>query len=412
METSFAGSFGSGKPVIAILGEYDALFELSQKAGVAEKQPVEPGGCGHGCGHNGLGIGALAAAVAMKDYMSEKKLSGTVRYYGCPAEEMGGGKVYMVRDGIFEDADIALTWHPSDINTIHGSTLAFYSAYFKFNGISAHAGACPHLGRSALDAVELMNIGVNYLREHVVEQARMHYAITDAGGPSANVVQAHAEAVHVVRAPKAHQTREIFDRIAKIAHGAALMTETTVETVFDVGYSNYLPNGVLGELMHEKLSQLGPYEIDQADIDFARKLYATLTPSQKQTAAASVPDRAALSASEEKGIVHFIKPYSVYAMSCSTDVGDVSWVVPTASVMTATYALGTPGHSWQTVSQGKSALFHKGMLLAGKVIALTGIHILEHPELIEKAKAELLETLGGEAYICPVPPEARPLASR
>ena len=415
METAFAGSFGSGKPVVAILGEYDALFGLSQQAGAAEKKAVTPGAAGHGCGHNALGIGALAAAVAVKDYLREKNLPGTVRYYGCPAEEVGSGKAYMARDGVFDGVDAVLTWHPGDMNEVWGcSCLAVTQAYFKFRGASSHAAAAPELGRSALDAVELMNVGANYLREHVIPEARIHYAITNAGGLSPNVVQSEAEALYVVRAPKLRQAKEIFDRVVGIAKGAALMTGTELELVFDSGYTDYLPNDTLSRLMAEKMAELGAWEPDGGDVRFAKEIGSTLTPVQRATADARVRGPEQRKTIRETGLAGFVLPYrrTDAAMPGSTDVGDVSRVVPTAQATAATWAFGTPGHSWQVVAQGKSGLCHKGMLLAAKTIALTAAELFEHPETVEAAKAEWRESMDGEAYVCPIPAEVKPAAVR
>lgn len=415
MKTAFVGSYGSGKPVIGILGEFDALFGLSQEAGIAEKKALAEGASGHGCGHNALGVGALAAAVAVKDYMKEKNLPGTIRYYGCPAEEVGSGKAFMAREGVFDDVDAALTWHPGDLTEVWGSSsLAVTQAYFKFSGSSSHAAAAPHLGRSALDAVELMNVGANYLREHVIPEARIHYAITNAGGLSPNVVQANAEVLYVARAPKFRQAKEIFDRIVKIAEGAALMTGTTFETVIDSGYTDYIPNDTLSLLMSEKLKDLGAWKPDAEDIRFAKDIGATLTSTQKSTANARIREQEELAVIRENGIASFVRPYrkTDIPMAGSTDVGDVSWIVPTAQLTAATQAFGTPGHSWQVVSQGKSGICHKGTLLAAKTIALTAAELLEQPQIVEKARSEWEKTLNGESYLCPIPPEVKPAALR
>ena len=246
LQTSFIGSFGSGNPVVAILGEFDALPGLSQKKGLTKNEPISAGGHGHGCGHNLLGTGAFAAAVSIKEYMQQTGLKGTVRYYGCPAEENGSGKAYMTRAGLFDDVDFALSWHPETKPIIMNfSSLANYAVRFIFNGKSAHAAAAPHLGRSALDAVELMNVGVNYLREHMIPEARIHYAITDTGGNSPNVVQAHAEVAYLIRAPKKKQVIDLSNRVNDIAKGAALMTGTKMEAVFEGAASDLIPNNTL-----------------------------------------------------------------------------------------------------------------------------------------------------------------------
>src|SRR5690625_4326122 len=276
--TAFIGSFGSGKPVVAILGEYDALAGLSQEAGVAEHKPIEKNGNGHGCGHNLLGTGAFAAAVAVKDYMKENNIAGTVRFYGCPAEENGDGKAYMVRDGLFDDVDFSLTWHPAPANAVSAmNALANYQVYFRFKGRSAHAAAAPHLGRSALDAVELMNSGVNYLREHIIPQARVHYAVTNTGGYSPNVVQSDAEVLYLIRAPKVDEVEKIYQRIIKIAEGAALMTETEMELEFDSGASDLIKNRTIDNVMLENYHKLGTPDFAEEEIKFAEKIQETLS---------------------------------------------------------------------------------------------------------------------------------------
>ncbi|WP_026576952.1 M20 family metallopeptidase [Bacillus sp. UNC438CL73TsuS30] len=404
LQTGFIGSYGNGKPIVAILGEFDALTGLSQKKGLADHDPVVAGGNGHGCGHNLLGSGAFAAAVAIKDYMKQTGLQGTVRFYGCPAEEAGSGKAFMARAGLFNDVDLALSWHPSTIPTIWNvNTLANYSATFKFNGKSAHAAAAPHLGRSALDAVELMNIGVNYLREHMIPEARVHYAITDAGGTSPNVVQPHAEAVYLIRAPKKQQVKELYERVYNIAKGAALMTGTTMEVEFEGTASNLIPNTTLAEIMYKNLTAVGAPSYDEFDHQFAKKIRTTLS-QEDLDADLSGLDRETVKKLKNKDIVDVIPPLgNEGALSGSTDVGDVSWVVPTMQCMTTCFALGTPLHTWQVVSQGATPIAHKGMLQAGKVIACTAIEALQNQDILEKAKLEWKARLEGEPYISLIP---------
>lgn len=420
METAFIASYGSGKPVIGFLGEFDALYGLSQEAGIAEKKPLEEGGKGHGCGHHALGVGALAAALAVKEYMKENKTRGTVKYFGCPGEEIGCGKVYMAREGCFDDLDAAITWHPFNANGVMNSnSLATCAALFKFHGISSHAAASPHLGRSALDAVELMNIGVNFLREHVEQETRLHYAIIDAGGRNPNVVQAEASVMHEMRAPKLSQITDLYERIVDIAKGAALMTGTKFDVVFEMAASNLLNNNVLQSVIYEKFMEVGPVPVDKNDIEFAKKLRETLHEQQKKfdaglAVAMFKADSGVISQISGKEIIDILYPYDsaeTQAMA-STDVGDVSWIVPTAQIMTACYAKDTAGHSWQMVAQGKSNLCHKGLLQAGKVMALAGAELLENPLLVEKAKEELDRRRGGERYKCPIPPDVKPSASR
>lgn len=283
IETAFMGTCGSGKPIIAFLGEFDALTGLSQSGGIALPNPQQVGGNGHGCGHNLLGTGSLAAAIALRDYMQEHNIKGTVRYYGCPGEEIGGGKTFMAREGVFDDVDIALTWHPGTTNNIMSvATLACYEVYFKFKGKSAHAAASPHLGRSALDAVELMNIGVNYLREHIIPEARVHYALTNTGGSSPNVVQAEAEVLYFVRAPRVSQTEDIYQRICDIARGAALMTGTEVDIDLASALSNVIPNTTLEQVMHENFVKLGVPSYTDEELQFARAIRETLSEEEKR----------------------------------------------------------------------------------------------------------------------------------
>ncbi|MFK2827050.1 M20 family metallopeptidase [Bacillus sp. B190/17] len=409
LRTGFIGSYGIGKPVVAILGEFDALTGLSQKKGFAEHEPVAAGGHGHGCGHNLLGAGAFAAAVAIKDYMEQTGLQGTVRYYGCPAEESGSGKAFMARAGLFDDVDLALSWHPSTVPAIWNvSTLANYSVTFKFNGKSAHAAVAPHLGRSALDAVELMNVGVNYLREHMIPEARVHYAITDTGGASPNVVQPHAEVVYLIRAPKKQQVKDLYERVHNIAKGAALMTGTTVEAVFEGTASNLIPNTTLAGVMHKNLTAVGVPFYDEFDQQFAKEIRATLSQEDVDASLAGL-DKETSKKLKDKDIVDVIPPLGdETALSGSTDVGDVSWFVPTMQCLTACWALGTPFHTWQVVSQGAMPIAHKGMLQAGKVIACTAIDAMESTDIIEKAKREWKERLEGEPYVSLIPENVVP----
>jgi aminobenzoyl-glutamate utilization protein B len=403
METAFVASYGSGGPIVALLGEYDALASLSQKNGVARKEPVVEGGSGHGCGHNLLGVGALAAAVALRHYFEAHNISGTIRYYGCPAEEGGGGKGFMARAGLFDDVDFALTWHPDDTPAVYSFyVLATRHARFKFTGRSTHAALYPHLGRSALDAVELMNVGVNYLREHLIPEARVHYAVTNTGGVAPNVVQAEAEVHYQMRAPQAAQVREIYERICKVARGATMMTETEVEISISTGFSNLIPNTTLETVMQKNLEALGIPAYDDEELAFAREIRATFTDAER--------DNYRYPAMRGKELPDVIAPYQPKSglLTVSTDVGDVSWVVPTAQFRGAIRAMGTPAHSWQAVAQGITSFAHKGMLHAGKVLASTAIDILSQPHLIDAAKAELKEALDGETYECPIPPEVPP----
>lgn len=413
LETGFVASYGSGKPVVAVLGEFDALPGLSQKKGLTTYKPDKPDGNGHGCGHNLLGTGSLAAAFAIKAYMEKSNLPGTVRYYGCPAEENGSGKAYMTRAGLFDDVDFALSWHPSTKPVIMNyKSLANYAVRYVFRGKSAHAAAAPHLGRSALDAVELMNVGVNYLREHMIPEARIHYAITNTGGDSPNIVQAHAEVSYLIRAPEKQQVVELSKRVADIAKGAALMTGTEVEAVFEGAASDLIPNHTLAEVMYNNLTAVGVPTYDAADIAFAKEIMDSLSPEER-SAALSGLDAQTAEKLKGKAIADVIPPFQDVSMfPGSTDVGDVSWIVPTMQCMTACWALGTPFHTWQVVAQGTMPIAHKGMLQAGKIIAATAIEVMENPQLLEKAKAEHKERLGGDTYFSLIPENQVPPRKR
>lgn len=405
IKTAFIGSFGSGKPVVAILGEFDALSGMSQKKAQAKQEPEVPGGNGHGCGHNLLGTASLAAAVAVKQYMEENNIKGTVRYYGCPGEEGGSGKTFMARAGLFDDVDFALCWHPMGYNSIMAvESLANYQVYFKFRGKSSHAAASPHLGRSALDAVELMNIGVNYLREHIIPEARVHYAVTNTGGLSPNVVQAYAEVLYLVRAPKVDQVQDIYERVCKIAQGAALMTETELEIVFDKACSNLVQNKVLEQVMYRNYQELGVPAFDEQELKLAKDVRATLSPEERSTSQKESPD------GPDVDMVTWLNPYTgaTIPLNGSSDVGDVSWITPTAQCTTACFVNGSTLHSWQWVTLGATSIAHKGMLHAGKVMAATAVDMLNNPEWIDQAKAELKQRLGGKPYVCPIPEGVQP----
>ncbi|HEX2944096.1 MAG TPA: M20 family metallopeptidase, partial [Rhodopila sp.] len=344
--TAVMGEAGQGGPVIAILGEYDALPGLSQEAGVAEQRPLPGNGYGHGCGHNMLGSAAMLAATAVKDYLEAKGIQGRVRYYGCPAEEGGAAKGFMARAGVFSDVDIAISWHPSSFAGIfQANSLANTRIDFAFHGRASHAAASPHLGRSALDAVELMSVGVNYMREHMPSDARVHSAILDAGGVAPNVVQAFAKVRYLIRAATLPELQALIGRVRKIADGAALMTETTVTSQVISAVSNLLGNTPLERAMQDNLERLGPPPFDDADRAFAREIQATLT---AEDIAASYR-RAGIPPQEGKPLCDLIIPMDAKPAGGlgSTDVGDVSWVVPTVQARGATYAIGTPGHSWQ-----------------------------------------------------------------
>ncbi len=404
--TALIGEWGEGGPVIAFLGEYDALPGLSQEAGVAEHKPIEAGGHGHGCGHNLLGSAALLAATAVKDWLAVNKAPGRVRYYGCPAEEGGAAKTFMVRSGAFDDADIAITWHPNSFWEVAVTpSLANTRADFIFTGRASHAAVSPHLGRSALDAVELMNVGVNYMREHMPSEARVHYALLDTGGIAPNVVQAHARVRYSIRDRDLPGMNALVARVHKIAQGAALMTETSVEMRIISAVSNVLDNTPLEQTLHRIMQELGPPHFDEADKAFATKIRATLTEGD----IASVYHSIGMEPTD-RPLADFIVPLEAKRnpQIGSTDVGDVSWVVPTVQVHAPTVAIGTPFHTWQIVAQGKSPHAHKAMVQAAKAMAALGVQALGDPDLISAARADLQKRTARTPYVNPLPDNVAP----
>jgi len=407
LPTAVMGEAGEDGPVIAILGEFDALPGLSQEAGVAQERPLVDGGNGHGCGHNMLGAGSMLAAAAVKDFLAENGLKGRVRYYGCPAEEGGSSKGFMVRSGVFDDVDIAISWHPAAFAGVNNPiSLACNEINFHFSGRASHASATPHLGRSALDAVELMNVGVNYMREHIPSDARIHYALIDAGGIAPNVVQANATVRYLIRSPDLPGLTPLVERVKKVAQGAALMTETTVEASTLSAVSNLVPNTPLEAAMRRHLEVLGPPPFDAADRAFASAIQATYGP--EEVAHALAPFEAA--GLIEGPLCEALVPAAARraSMSASTDVGDVSWVVPPVRRWGATYASGTPLHPWQMVAQGKSPAAHKGMVHAAKVMAAVAQQAFAEPELIAEAGRDFARRTAKVPYVCPLPEETQP----
>ena len=418
IETAFKASYGSGKPVIGILAEYDALTGLSQQAGAVERKEVVSGGCGHGCGHNMLGAGSLAAAFAIKKYLEDGH-SGTVIFYGCPGEEGGAAKAFMARDGLWKQLDAALTWHPEDCNeVITGGSNACIQVQYTFHGVASHAAGAPELGRSALDAVELMNIGVQFLREHMTDDARIHYAILDAGGRSPNVVQSASTVLYMVRSKHVAEAVKLQARVDKIADGAALMTETRYTRKFIDGTADCLPNRTLETLMHENFAALGVPQYTPEELDFAKKLAATYSSNQAVpgTGSRMQADYArkirALQQTSGHAMNDFLLPYFTGEAfrAGSTDVGDVSWLCPTAQCSVASIPNGCPGHSWQIVSCGTTSIAHKAALHAGRVIACTAIDLFAQPERLAQAKAEFDQAAEG-GYVCPIPPDAVPVVA-
>jgi aminobenzoyl-glutamate utilization protein B len=380
--TAFVATYGSGQPVIGILAEFDALPGLAQQA-VPEKKTIAGQAGGHGCGHHLFGAASVAAGVSIKKLIEEKKLTGTIKVYGCPAEEGGSGKVYMVRAGLFNNVDVAIHWHPGDGNGVTmTSALANSSAKFRFYGLSAHAAGAPERGRSALDAVESMNYMVNLMREHVPQETRIHYVIT-SGGKAPNVVPDYAEVYYYVRNPKRDNVKQIFERVVTAAKAAAMGTETKMEYEIIGGTHDLLLNRTLGEAMQVNLEKVGGVKYTPEEVDFAQKIQSSFT--YKAPAIATADS---------------VKPLKIEmdAGGGSTDVGDVSYALPTVGMRAATWAPGTPAHSWQAVACGGTEIGTKGMLVAAKTMALTAIDLFTKPALIEQSKAEFLKMKGDYKY--------------
>ena len=416
MPTAFVAEFGNGSPVIAFVGEYAALPGLSN---VAEpyQQPAVEGGPGHGCGHHMLGVASAAAAAAVKHWMQEHNVPGTVRYYGTPAEEGGGGKVFMARDGLFNDIDAALTYHPAFVNSASkGSCVAVTSAKFRFLGKSSHAGGAPHLGRSALDAVELMNVGANYMREHVLDGTRIQYIITD-GGQAPNIVPETAEVYYILRAEKAHYLIELADWLRDIARGAALMTKTTFTEHFESGYASMLPNYRIADVMSAALDAIGPTPFSEEDLRFAQQINDALGADNRAyieqaieasgfpkpgadllRAHADQPLLAANFPALDEGIIY----------KGATDVGDLSQCAPTGELNTACFPTCTPGHSWVNTAAGGMGIGHKGMMHAAKALALSAAAIFSDPELVQSIRTEFAEAMAGKTYQPLIPDGVKP----
>lgn len=413
LPTSFSARFGSGKPVIGLLGEYDALAGLSEVP--EEFRLHEPNGkpTGQGCGHNLLGMGAIAAALIAKEYLTEHPGEGTVIFFGTPAEEGGSGKAFMARDGVFDELDAAVTWHPSGTNEIGGtSSNANVQIKYIFDGVSAHAAGDPEHGRSALDALELMNMGTQFLREHMPSDARIHYAITDTGGKSPNVVQAHAEAIYLIRSPKNAAVKALAARVDKIAEGAALMTETKLTRIFMKGCSNCIINTTLNEVAYKNLCELPIPPLTEEEMAYVKKINSTVEapymPKAHVLATMNLEERAAFIEKCKADDFDFVMPLvEGPAMAGSTDVSDVSWVCPTVQVHTATWASRSPGHSWQNVAQGIGSAAKKRTYYAGEVMGATVIDLFHMPETLEKAKEELKQREPG-GYQCPIPKDVMP----
>lgn len=382
LDTAFYAEYGCGKPVVAILGEFDALPGLSQDAGVTEQRSSTAGKAGHGCGHNLLGTAGVAAVCALKIAMEAAGIRGTIRYYGCPAEEGGGGKCKMLLAGAFQDVDIALSWHPSTENGLYVAGTACASYIFSFKGLSSHANVAPHAGRSALDAAELMNVGANFLREHLKRTISIQYAFIDAGGPSSNIIPDHAKVSYTIRATSAQDVRETFSRLEKVAQGAALMTETTllpVEKKFQ--YANILPNDTLEDVVLANVDRVFPMKPTEEELEQAKQFQNV---GIKPDAGTPI-------------CVNFDKDKQRPSV-ITTDFGDVSWVVPAISFSVATAAVGTRVHHWSMTAQGKTNYAYRGMFSAALLMAYSACDIFEQPSLVNQAKIDLENILNGNNY--------------
>ena len=413
INTAFVAEWGQGKPVVGFIGEYDALPGLSQKV-QATREPVTDGAPGQGCGHNLLGTGCLASAVAIKRWLEATGTPGTVRYYGCPAEEQISGKTFMARAGAFDDLDAALNYHPSSINAPgKGSAVGVYDLTFRFHGRTAHAGGSPHKGRSALDAVELMNVGVNYLREHVTEKVRIHYAIT-RGGDAPNIVPAEAEVWYFVRAHERDELAEVAERVFKIAQGAALMTETSVERIFAGACSSVLNNHYLADLQYAAMQEIGPIPFTEQEKAFAQAIndaYPDWNPKH-MFAHLEVPPEMTETVESLRGQPLIAENLPAmdhrHIGTGSTDVGDVSWITPLSMLNTACFATGAAGHSWGVVATSGMSIGHKGMLHAAKIMALTAADLYADPEHLSQARQEFEKATRDNPYVTPLPDDVKP----
>ena len=379
MPTAFMATYGTGKPVIGILGEFDALPGISQEA-VAELKPIANQKAGHACGHHLFGTASAAAAIEVKNWLMANKKQGTIRFYGTPAEEGGSGKVYMVREGLFKDVDVALHWHPGNGNGASpANSLANKTGKFRFYGVASHAAAAPERGRSALDGVEAMNDMVNMMREHVSQPTRIHYVIT-RGGEAPNVVPAFAEVYYYVRHPSRAEVKNTWDRLVKAANGAAMGTETRVEIEVTGGVYDVLPIESLAKVVDQNLREVGGFTYNPQELEFAQKIQRTLPGTQLPSLESTVQ----------------VAEFKMQQGTASTDVGDVSWVVPTVGFSTATWVPGTPAHSWQAVAAGGTSIGSKGMMIAAKTLSLTAIDLFSNQLIIDEAWKEFRNRIGGD----------------
>jgi aminobenzoyl-glutamate utilization protein B len=390
MPTGFTATFGSGKPVIALMGEFDALPGLSQKD-VPTLSPVQAGAPGQGCGHNLLGSASALAAVAIKEEMQAKGLKGTLRYYGTPAEEGGGGKIYMLHAGLFRDVDAVLAWHPGDSNRVSmSSLLANNGGRFKFYGVASHAAAAPDRGRSALDGVMIFLNSVEYLREHVPQETRIHYIITN-GGSAPNIVPAFAEANLIARNPDAQVLAGIWERIMDCARAGALASGTRMEFEQGTNYSNVLPNDALTEVLGRAMQKAGGYEYTPDEKTFAVELQKTLAGPVRSPG----PEKVHTDMSESVG-------------SASSDAGDVSWVVPTAQFTAATFVPGVSAHTWQAAACAGTSIGRKGMVVAARTLAVAGVELFENPSEVKAAHDAFEKRLDGRKWATRIPADGKP----
>ncbi len=410
MPSAFVATFGSGTPVIGVMGELDALPGLSQKP-VPYKEPLIEGAAGHGCGHHGYATAALGGALATKKAIEESNIMGTIKYFGCPAEETLVGKVFMVRDGIFDNVDACLGHHPGSMNTVSlRSGNAMNSVKFEFFGVASHAAGSPERGKSALDAVELMNIGVNFMREHVFQESRFHYVIED-GGHEPNVVPPYARSWYYVRATRRDLVEEYYDWILKIADGADLMARTTHNVEFLTGVHNGMPNQVLADLIVANMKDIGAPTYDEEEIAFAKELATSIPSSQKKSnlirLSDLIPD--ALKLMDVNISTEIFEPYGEGIKGGgSSDVADVGWNTPTQQFSTSMFIVGSPGHSWQNVASGGTSIGQKSSIFASKIMAATVIDLLSKPVLLKKAKEELKNRMSGLVYKSPLPTDLKP----